>query len=108
MSALTPEEKKRLAERKRLARESERMAFEIVEGRAPVFGTGREFRGDTPWCAMGHVTARAGVVHDGFKGPLYGLVGSHIWSIVYTANDYAPDALPWALLALRDALLEAP
>lgn len=92
-------------ERKRLAKEARKLAMECVEGTAPKFGTGREFKDGKPCCAMGHVTARAGLGPvDESSGPLSWCISQHDWCVAAFANDDRPTELPWALLSLADAL----
>jgi hypothetical protein len=98
------------AQRKRLAREARKLAYEVVEGTAPNFGTGREFDDNNqPLCAVGHVAARAKIAPwTWVMGNPIGRAAYADWLIVTAANDGYRPALPWALLSIADALESTP
>lgn len=96
-------------QRKRLAREARKLAMECVEGTAPEFGIGELWvKGSGPCCAMGHLCARAGARSSIGADHLYLGIPTERY-LVTTANDAEDmDTLPWAFLALADALEAQP
>lgn len=105
---LTPEEKKRLAE------EAEKLALECAEGRAPPLARGELQTDDGHHCVMGEISFRAcGDAHKyGWLNYESSDVREARWDLVLSNNNARPEdrhsAVVFPLLALRDALLEAP
>jgi hypothetical protein len=103
-------------QKKRLAKEAEKLAMECVEGTAPVFHNHAFWFGDQPLCALAHVEARAGVPRCSICWPMEGADSSvaeesiavtasldEAWREKLFAPDYASAAV-FPLLYLADGL----
>jgi hypothetical protein len=92
-------------QQQRAAKEARKLAMEFAAGDGPPLCEGRYADGSGLHCAIGWVLSRSGIGRGRIGSVACGLPDVE-FGIVVDASDIPEDrhALPWALLALADAL----